>query len=106
MGVQKLSTSSYHAMGNGGTERVNHIMAQMLACVVNEKQGDWDEHLLHVKISYNSVDAATGSAPNEIHLKRLLRFSVADSQRGHLAGNQSLERDQLVYYGLTQDHQY
>ena len=40
LGIRKLTTSAYHAMGNGGTERVNHTMAQMLSMVVNERQND------------------------------------------------------------------
>ena len=36
LGVHKLATSSYHPNCNGGVERVNHTMAQMLAMVVNE----------------------------------------------------------------------
>ena len=36
LGVHKLATSSYHPSCNGGVERVNHTMAQMLAMVVNE----------------------------------------------------------------------
>ena len=31
LGVKKLATSSFHAMCNGGTERVNHTLAQMLS---------------------------------------------------------------------------
>ena len=40
LGVHKLATSSYHPNCNGGIERVNHTMAQILAIVVNEGQGD------------------------------------------------------------------
>ena len=36
LGIRKLTTSAYHVMGNGGTERVNHTMAQMLSMVVHE----------------------------------------------------------------------
>ena len=45
LGVRKLATSSYHPNGNGGVERVNHTMAQMLAMVVNEQQNNWDVRL-------------------------------------------------------------
>ena len=40
--VRKRSISSYDPNGNGGVERVNHTMAQILAMVVNERQDDWD----------------------------------------------------------------
>ena len=36
LGVRNIDTSSYRPNGNGGVERVNHTMAQMLAMVVNE----------------------------------------------------------------------
>ena len=49
LGVRKLATSSYHPNGNGGVERVNHTMAQMLAMVVNERHDDWDLQLPHVE---------------------------------------------------------
>ena len=60
LGMRKLATSAYHPNGNGGVERVNHTMAQMLAMVVNEQQDNWDVHLPHVEFAYNnSVSAAT-----------------------------------------------
>ena len=68
LGIRKLTTSACHAMGNGGTEQVNHTVAQMLSMVVNERQDDWDKQLPHVESAYNnSVSAATGLAPNEVH---------------------------------------
>ena len=68
VGVRKRSTSSYYPNGNGGVERVNHTMAQMLVMIVNKQQDDGDLHLPHVEFPFNnSVSAATGSAPNEVH---------------------------------------
>ena len=56
-----LATSSYHPNGNGGVERVNHTMAQILPIVVNEPQDNWDLQLSHVEFAHNnSVSAATG----------------------------------------------
>ena len=40
VGIHKLTTSAYHPNGNGGVERVNHAMAQILATVCNEHQND------------------------------------------------------------------
>ena len=77
LGIHKLTTSAYHPSGNGGVERVNHTMAQMLAMVCNEHQNDWDVHLPHVEYAYNnSVSAATGLAPNEVHIGRLSRLPL------------------------------
>ena len=82
MGIHKLITSAYHPSGNGGVERVNHTMAQMLAMVCNKHQNDWDGHLPHVEYAYNnSVSAATGLAPNEVHIGRLPRLPLTVSNR-------------------------
>ena len=71
MGIHELTTSAYHPSENGGVERVNHTMAQILAMVCNEHQNDWDAHIPHVEYAYNnSVSAATGLAPNEVHIGR------------------------------------
>ena len=51
LGVHKLATSSYNPNCNGGVERVNYTVAQMLAMVVNERQDDWDLHLPHVEFA-------------------------------------------------------
>ena len=43
-------------------------MAQMLVMIVNKQQDGGDLHLPHVESPFNnSVSAATGSAPNEVH---------------------------------------
>ena len=40
LGVRKIATSAYHPCGNGGVERVNHTMVQMLAMVCDERQNN------------------------------------------------------------------
>ena len=73
--VHRSATSSYHPNCNGGVERVNHTMAQMLGMIVNEGRDGWDLHLPHVAFAdNNSVSAATGLAPNEVHMGRLSRL--------------------------------
>ena len=44
LGTTKLSTSARHPSGNGGLERANHILTQMLTMVCNGQQDDWDIH--------------------------------------------------------------
>ena len=98
LGIHKLTTSAYHPSGNGGVERVNHTMAQMLAMFCNEHQNDWDIHLPHVEYAYNnSVSAATGLAPNEVHIGRLPRFPLTVFERSYGSAHQSLDHDQLDY---------
>ena len=104
--VRKIATSSFHPNGNGGTERVNHTMAQMLSMVVNEQQNDWDVHLPHVSFAYNnSVSAATGLAPNEVHMGRLPRLPLTVFESSNFGGHQSLDRDITAYCDLAADRQ-
>ena len=81
-------------------------MAQMLAIVVNERQDNWDAHLPHVEFTHNnSVNAATGLAPNEVHMNRPPRLPLSVFERPYAGGHQSLDRDQLEYVDLAADRQ-
>ena len=81
-------------------------MAQILAMVVNERQDDWDLQLPHVEFAYNnSVSAATGLAPNEVHIGILPRLPLTVFERTGVAGHQSLVRDHLAYSDLATDRQ-
>ena len=76
-GVRKITTFLCHPNGNGGVQRVNHAMIQILEMVVNEIQHIWDEQLLHVELEYNkSVSVATGLAPNEVKIGRFPRLPL------------------------------
>ena len=104
--VRRVTTTAYHPSGNGGVERVNHTMAQMLSMVVNERQDDWDLHLPHVEFAYNnSVSAATGLAPNQVHMGRLPRFPLTVFDNIYARGHQSIARDHLEYCQLAVDRQ-
>ena len=74
--------------------------------VVNERQDDWDLQLPHVEFAHNnSVSAATGLAPNEVHMGRLPRLPLTVFEGTGVAGHQSLARDHLVYCDLATDRQ-
>ena len=106
VGIRKVNTSAYHPCTNGGVERVNHVLAEMLSMVGNEKQTDWDVLLPHVSAAYNnSVNVATGLAPNEIHIGRLPRLPLSVFEPENIGGHQSLYRDHLVYINLATDRQ-
>ena len=77
LSVCKLGISSYHPKCNGGVERGNPTMAQILEMGVNERQDDWDLHLPYVEFARNnSVSTATGLAPIEVHMGRLPRLPL------------------------------
>ena len=81
-------------------------MAQILAMVCNERQNDWDVHLPHVEYAYNnSVSAATGLVPNEVHMGRLPRLPLTVFDRSYGGMHQSLDRDQLTYCDLARERQ-
>ena len=102
----QIATNSYHPNGNGGVERVNHTMAQMLAMVVNELQNNRDVQLPHVELAYNnSVSAVTGLAPNELHMGRFPRLPFTSFERTGVFGHQSLARDHLSYCDLATGRQ-
>ena len=106
MHVRKVTTSSYHPQTNGGTERVNQTMAQMLTVAVNERQTDWDLHLPHIEFAYNnSVNQATGLAPNEVHMGRLPRIPLSVFDHPRVGGRQGLDQDQVEYCNLAVDRQ-
>ena len=106
LGINKLTTSAYHPSGNGDVERVNHTMAQMLAMVGNEHQNDWDVRLPLVEYTYNNpVSAATGLAPNEVHIRRLPRPPLTVLDQSYGGAHQNLDRDQLAYCDLACERQ-
>ena len=85
---------------------MNHTIAQMLAMVVNELQTNWDEQLPHVEFACNnSVSAATGLAPNEVHMGKLPRLPLTIFERTGVSGHQSLARDHIAYCDLATDRQ-
>lgn len=50
LGVHKVTTSLYHSQTNGGTERVNQRLAQMLAVSVDERQNACDIVLPYIEL--------------------------------------------------------
>ena len=103
LGVRKVATSSYHPKT---AMVVSNAMAQMLAMVVNERQDDWDTHVPHVEFAHNnSVSAATGLAPIEVHMNGLPRLPMTVFEQQYARGHQSLDRDQLEYCDLAADRQ-
>ena len=53
----------------------------------------------------NSVSAATGLAPIEVHMNRLPRLPLTVVEHHFAPGHQSLARDHLEYCDLAADHQ-
>ena len=78
----------------------------MLSMVVNDRQNNWNLHLSHVMLSYNnSVNAATGLSPNELHLGRYPRLPITVFERHTFDGHQGLDQDQMSYHALARARQ-
>lgn len=83
---------------DGDTEGMYHSIAQT-------RHDDWDEHLPHVESVYNnSVNSATGPAPNETHLGSFPRLPLIIIQRRGAWGH-SLRRFQFEYCDLGREHE-
>ena len=76
-GVTKSRTTPYHPAGNGGTERFNSTLLDMLRTLDNERQGQWPAHISELVQAYNNtVHSATGYAPAYLMFGRHLRRPV------------------------------
>ena len=81
-------------------------MAQLLAMVVNELQQNWDEQFPHAEFAYsNSVSAATGSAPNGVHMGTLPLPPLMIFERAGVTDYQRFARNHLAYCDLATDRQ-
>ena len=91
--------------------RVNQTSAQMLAMVVNERQDNGDVHLPHEEFAYsNSGSAATGLAPNEVHMNRLPRLPLTPFEHHYARGYQmeycdpAADRQRRAYALVHEQH--
>ena len=104
--IRKIATTAFHPKSNGGVERVNHSLAQMLSLVISEQQDDWDEGLPYVVQAYNnSVSAATRLAPNEIHLGRMPRLPMTVIDECVVKEHTDEKQDQLLYLDIVRKRQ-
>ena len=83
LGTTKLRTSTYHAAGNGITERVNMNVKPNLAKYVNDSHDDWDLFLQMAISAYNnSFHSSIGMTPFEAQFGRK-SILVADVIMNH-----------------------
>lgn len=99
-GIAKSRTTSYHAAGNGGVERFNQTMLNMLRTLDEEKQRCWQSYLPELVHAYNNtVHSSTGYAPSFLMFGRHLRLPV-DVGLGVNSQQQSFDLK-----GWVRDHQ-
>ena len=54
LGTQLKFITTYHPQTNGQTERVNHVLEDMLCMYVMEKPSKWEDYLYLVEFPYNN----------------------------------------------------
>lgn len=77
LGAKTTPSTSYHPETKGGTEHVNHTMAQTLAVSVNKRQNHWDTAPYIEFACNNSLSQTPSLAPNEVHIGRTPRLPFA-----------------------------
>ena len=67
LGIEKVRTSVCHPASNGGVERANRTIGNLLRSVIRTDQIDWDKRTPYVIFAYNSSKhASTELSPYEI----------------------------------------
>jgi len=65
--IEKVRTSVAHPSSNGGVERCNRTIGDLLRLLVRDDQRDWDVWVPYVCFAYNtSVHSSTQSSPFEL----------------------------------------
>ncbi|CAI5657160.1 unnamed protein product [Oreochromis niloticus] len=76
-GVSKSHTTAYHPMGNGGTERFNRTLGNMLRSLPLREKNKWPQQIQSLTFVYNAtVHETTGFAPFQLMFGRITRLPV------------------------------
>ena len=76
-GVAKSHTTAYHPMGNGGTERFNRTLGNMLRALPLKEKQQWPQQVQTLTFAYNAtVHETTGYAPFFLMFGRVPRLPV------------------------------
>jgi transposase InsO family protein len=100
-----LSTP-YHPQGNGGVERCNRSLGDMLTKITDEDQKGWDKHLSEVQLALNSVVHETiQDIPFRVMFKCTPRGMVdVTADRVMRCPRNSLEKEEVtrMYQNVTE----
>ena len=76
-GVQKSHTTPYHPMGNGGVERFNRTLGNMIRALPPRAKHKWPQSLKSLTFAYNcTIHETTGHAPFHLMFGRTPRLPV------------------------------
>ncbi|KAK8942809.1 hypothetical protein KSP39_PZI009568 [Platanthera zijinensis] len=94
LGTDLRYSTAYHPQTNGQTERVNHIVEDMIRCYILDYGGAWDERLRLMEFAYNnSYQESLQMAPFEALYGRRCRTPLFWAEVGErpLLGPDALE---------------
>ncbi len=92
-GVAKSHTTAYHPMGNGGTERFNRTLGNMLRTLPLKAKHQWPQQIQTLTFAYNAtVHETTGYAPFFLMFGRIPRLPV------DIMFNQVLDNPEVADY--------
>ena len=75
--IRKTHTTPYHPQSDGLVERLNRTIISMLATVVNDFGGEWEDHLPRICFAYNtSQQESTGFTPFYLMFGRQARIPL------------------------------
>lgn len=96
-GVAKSRTSAYHPMGNGGTERFNRTLGNMLRSLPLKAKDQWPQQLRSLTFAYNAtIHETTGYAPFFLMFGRVPRLPVDVLFRNVLSDPAVVDYDKYV----------
>ena len=76
-GIQKCSTTAYHAQCNGQVERFHQTLFHMIGKLSCDKKAQWEQHLPELLQAYNSTQSAvTVYLPHYLMFGRCPRLPV------------------------------
>ena len=77
LGISKTRTTPYHPQSDGLVERCNRTMLSMLATATMKRPFEWDSHLRHLCMAYNSsTHPTTGYTPFYLMFGRQVRMPI------------------------------
>lgn len=100
-GCTKTHTTTYHPQGNGGCERFNQTLLNLLGTLDQEHQSDWVSALPNLVQAYNnSTHSTTGYAPTYLMFGRHVRMPT-----DLLLGTAATEEEGNVTEWVRRHHQ-
>ena len=96
LGVKRSTTSAYHPMANGQTERFNRTLLDMLGTLPEDKKSRWKDYVQPLVHVYNCTKSeVTGYSPFQLMFGRNPRLPI-DQQFGLMNDEEEVSYNEYV----------